>query len=87
MHIFTMANAVMGKCIDNELLSGVMRFIRHHIMLVSGILMRTTKGASLADTSGSSCVFICIVGSNCVLLVPLHTSVAGMSSRGMHIFI
>ena len=56
-------------------------------MLVSGILVRTAKGTSLADAHRSSCVFIRIVGSDCVFLVPLHTRVLWMSSRGMCIFI
>ena len=71
-------NAVMCKGVDYELLAWVVRCVGHDIMLVCWILMDTSKDTTLVDTTRSSCIFIRVIGTNCVLLMPLHSSVTRM---------
>ena len=80
-------NAVMCKGVDYELLTWVVRCVGHNVMLVGWVLMCTTESASLADTARSSCIFVCVVGTDCLLLMPLHSSVTWMSRGRMNIFV
>ena len=79
INIAAVTNAVMCKGVDYELLAWVVRCVGHDVMLVCWILMCTSKSASLADTARSSCIFVRVVGTGCVLLMPLHSSVTRMS--------
>ena len=87
VYIAAVTNAVVCKCVNYELLTWVMRLVGHYVMLIGWVLMCTTQSATLTYTSWSSRIFICIVGSNGVLLVPLHSSITWISSGSMHIFI
>ena len=81
------ANAVMRKGVNDELLTWVMRRVWHNVMLVGRVFMCTTESASLTNSSRSSCIFVRVVGTDCVLLMPLHTSVPWMSRGRVNIFI
>ena len=80
-------HAVMRKGVYYELLAWVVRCVGHDVMLVCWVLMCASKSASLADTTRSSCIIVRIIGTNCVLLVPLHSSVTWMSGGRMDIFV
>ena len=80
-------NAVMRKGVNDELLTWVMRRIGHNIMLVGRVLMCTSESASLANSPWSSCIFVCVVSTDGVLLMSLHTSVSWMSRGRVNIFI
>ena len=73
--------------IDDELLARVVCDSRLHLMLISRILVSTADFTSLTYTSGSCCVFVCVVSSNSVLLVLLHTNIPRVAGRGKDIFI
>ena len=85
--IAAVTNAVMCKDVDYELLTWVVRCVGHDVMLSCWILMGTIESASLADTARSSCIFVRVVGTDCVLLMPLYSSVTRMSRGRMNIFV
>ena len=47
IYIAAVANAVVRKCVNDELLTWVVRCVGHNIMLVGRVLMCTTESASL----------------------------------------
>ena len=73
--------------IDDKLLTRVVCDSRFIIVLISRILVSTAECTTLTYSSGSCCVFVCVVSSNSVLLVPLHTNISRVAGRGMDIFI
>ena len=80
-------HAVMRKGDNYELQAWVMRCAGHDVMLICWILMCASKSASLADTMRSSCIFVRVISTNCILLVPLHSSVTRMSCGRMNILV
>ena len=48
--------------------------------------MSTAECTTLTYASGSCCVFVCVVSSNSVLLVPSHTNISRVAGRDMDIF-
>ena len=87
VYIAAVTNAVVCKCVNDELVTWVMRCVGHNIVLVGRVLMCTTESASLANTPRSSCIFVRVVGTDCILLMPLHTSVSWMSRGRLNIFV
>ena len=79
--------AVMRMSVYYELLAWVVRCVGHDVTLTSWVLMCASKSASLADTTRNNFIFVRIIGTNCVLLVPLHSSVTRMSCGRMNIFV
>ena len=73
--------------IDNELLTRVVCDSGLNIVLISRILVSTADCTTLTYSSGSCCVFVCVVSSNSVLLVPSHTNISRVAGRGIDIFI
>ena len=73
--------------IDNELLTRVVCDSGLNIVLISRILVSTADCTTLTYSSGSCCVFVCVVGANSVLLVPSHTNISWVAGRSMDIFI
>ena len=73
--------------IDDALLTRVVCDSLFNIVLISRILVSTAECTTLTYTSGSCYIFVCVVSSNSILLMPSHTNISRVAGRGMDIFI